>query len=52
MGRNAHLGFKAAARPIAKRQGISPERTVPERAAGTRRAGAAAPNTNSRLNRV
>jgi len=52
MGRNAHPGFKAAARSIAKRQGMSIERAAAELAAGARRAGAAARKANPRLNRV
>jgi hypothetical protein len=52
MGRNAHPGFKAAARSNAKRQGISIKRAAAELAAGTRRADAAAPKANARLNPV
>jgi hypothetical protein len=52
MAHNAHHGFKAAARSIGKREGISIERAAAELAAGARRAGEAAPKANSRLKRV
>lgn len=48
----SHPGFKAAARGIARRQGVSMKRARAELAAGTRRAGSAARRKNPRLNRV
>lgn len=48
----AHPGFKAVARGIAARQGISEERADAELAAANRRASPAAKRANPRLKRV
>lgn len=47
-----HPGFKAVAKGIAKKQGVSRERANAMLAAGTRRASAAAKKKNPRLKRV
>jgi len=47
-----HPGFKAVAKGIAAREGVSQERANAMLAAGTRRAGAAARKKNPHLNRV
>ena len=47
-----HPGFEAAAKRIAKREGVSLEQARAMLAAGTRRAGAAAKKRNPRLKRV
>jgi hypothetical protein len=48
----AHPGFKAAQSAIARRQGISQERTGAILAAGARKASPAAHKSNPRLNKV
>jgi hypothetical protein len=48
----AHPGFKAVARQIARREGISVERASAILAAATRRASPAAKRRNPRLKRV
>ena len=49
---DAHPGFKAVARGIAKKEGVSEDRANAMLAAGTRRAGKAARKKNPHLNRV
>lgn len=49
---NAHPGFKAVQRSIARRQGVSMKRAGAMLAAGTRRSGSAARRKNPRVNRV
>lgn len=50
--KNAHPGFEATARKIAKREGISLERARAELASATRRASPAAKRRNPALKRV
>lgn len=47
-----HPGFKAVARGIARKEGVSVKRASAMLAAGTRRSGAAARRANPRLKRV
>lgn len=49
---NAHPGFEAVARRMAKKQGISMEQARAELAASTRRASPAAKRRNPALKRV
>jgi hypothetical protein len=50
--KKAHLGFKAVAAGIAKKQGISKERASAIVAAGARKASPAAVKANPRLKKV
>lgn len=50
--KKAHPGFKAVAKKIAAKEGVSPERARAMLAAGTRRASPAAKKANPRLRRV
>jgi hypothetical protein len=48
----AHPGFKAVAKKIARKRGVSPKRARAILAAGTRKASKAAKRKNPRLKRV
>lgn len=47
-----HPGFKAVAKSVAKKEGVSPDRAKAIVAAGARKASAKAKAANPRLNRV
>ncbi len=52
MAKTKHVGFKAAQKSIAKKQGISEERAGAILAVGARNASAKAKKSNPKLNKV